>query len=63
VIEVRIDAVVLDGFAPAAGDRLGPELERALADLMGREGGPPAGDGPASQIARAIHTEVTRCTT
>ena len=62
-LEVRIDEVVLDGFAAAAGDRLGPELERALADVLGRDGATPAGDGPAAQIARTINAEVARCAT
>jgi hypothetical protein len=49
-IEIHIDELVLDGFAPADSDRIGDELERQMARLLTG-----AGElGPLAQRSRMI---------
>jgi hypothetical protein len=41
-IEIRIEELTLDGFAPGDGPRLGEAVERELARLFAEEGVPPS---------------------
>ena len=57
-IDLRIDEIVLHGFAPADRHRIGDAFQRELTRLLAAEGVPPAwaSGGPAAQVDAGAFT-------